>query len=283
VQGCTRDQYRELVQPTDVPKRHALVLEDDNPIAAISLRRRNQYWEPVTYQALPGAIAPATDHSALGRALNALGIEVRVSAGLAADAYDLNARHVFPYEAHQVALKTDYEAHWRQRSTFLRDVRRARKKCADMDVRIDGDGDLEWIVTRWQEMWADNPEQETVATPDRLRFWKAVARGHRRTDEFGINTVQLVLGDKRIAGAVYIRHQDTVIQQCQSRTADYEDSGVGTRTVEASVEWAVSAGLSCLDLGGGEWKKRWGPATATRYAAQFRPLIINSLRRVYPD
>ncbi len=57
--ACTRDHYRMLTQPTAYPKRHALVLERDVPVAVVSLRARGRFWEPVAYQSLPGFVAPA--------------------------------------------------------------------------------------------------------------------------------------------------------------------------------------------------------------------------------
>jgi hypothetical protein len=147
VRGCTREQYRELVLPTNVQKLHALATEGGVPTALISLRRRRSFWEPVAYQCLPGVIAPASDIAALGRALNALSIEVRVSAGLEQEACDLNAPVIYSYDAFEIDLQSDYEAYWhRNKKGQLRAVRRARTSCADMTIRVDAKGDMEWIV-----------------------------------------------------------------------------------------------------------------------------------------
>jgi hypothetical protein len=283
VQNCPRDLYRELVQPTAVPKRHALVSERGVPLALISLRRRKRYWEPVPYGSIPGAIAPATELSALGRALNALGVEVRVPAGLDTSAHKLDASHVYAYDVYQVDLKGDYEAHWRKKK-HLSTVRRARARCADMQCRIDGDGDIEWTIDQWQRMWADAPDQAVVGAEDRTRFFGALAKAPPKETQMRVHTVQLLAGSRRVAGAVHLCRGDTVLFQCIARDLEFEDSWVGTRVIDASIEWAVANGFACFDLAGGAGYKRWwGPPSSFRHGAIFRSPIFNALYRLSPD
>jgi hypothetical protein len=44
---CPHDLYRELLKPTRAQKKHALVLENGQPVALVSLRSCARHWEPV--------------------------------------------------------------------------------------------------------------------------------------------------------------------------------------------------------------------------------------------
>jgi hypothetical protein len=286
VRGCTREQYRELVLPTSVQKLHALATEGGVPTALISLRRRNSYWEPVAYQCLHGVIAPASDTAALGRALNALSIEVRVSAGLGQEACNLNAPLIYSYDAFQIDLQSDYEAYWhRNKKGHLRAVRRARTSCADMTIRVDGEGDMEWIVQNWRLMWERDQAREVVAAEDRLRFWCALQNnGLARDEQFTIHSLQLLADGARVAGAVHIRMGNTAVFQCTARAAEFEQFFVGNRVLDASIEWASSIGCQVFDLGSGDYKKRWGPPGGVQqYGAHFRPKITSIFNKICGD
>lgn len=273
--GCPRDLYRELVKGDSPLKRHALVSEDSIPIAIISLRRRNRYWEPVTYQCIPRAIAPAADHSALGRALNALGLEVHVGAGIGDEIDELKPSQSFSYEWYKINLRENFEAHWHSKRR-MRTINRARSRCAAMERRIDGDGDLEWILEQWREQWRDDPGQEIVATEDRLRFWRAMMAAHDRTP-LKVHTFMLHEGTTRIAGLVFTSLGDTAMIQCGGRNMEFDESYTFAATILGVIEWAVANGFETLDMAGGDWKRYWGPVGGVRHGAIFRPPLINAL------
>jgi hypothetical protein len=274
-EDCSHDMYRELVQPTQVPKQHALVLEHGVPIAQISLRRRKRFWEPVTYQCLPKAIAPATSMSMLGRALNALGTEVHVPAGIGEEIGELNARQSWSYEWYGVDLQGDYEGYWRSKKRMYT-IRRARQRCAEMERRINGEGDLEWIIAQWREQWADDPGQEVVATEDRLRFWGALARS-RDKGRMQLHTLQLLAGNRRVAGLVFTSSDQTVMLQCGGRDPEFDDSYSRAALHLSAIDWAAGNGFRYLDLAGGDWKRHWGPPGGVRHGAIFRSPIIEAL------
>lgn len=287
VSGCDRGQYRLLTQPGEFPKRHALAWENGAPSALISLRRRTTFWEPVTYQALPGVVAPATSPAALGRALAALGVEVRVSAGMTEDARQLNPSVLNEYEICEIDLRSDYEAYWNLHKGWQRRaVQRARKKCAGMETRIDDADDLRWIVAQWQEMWRDDPTREVVAAPDRLRFWQMILGAAAGMNRIGVHAVQLLEGSRRVAGMVLVRSGDKLLFQCTSRDPAYDEVGVGTRVMDASIEWAASTGATTFFLGGGSslgHKQKWAPKNGVRYEAIFRPKVFEYLHRIDPS
>lgn len=280
--GCTRAQYFELMHPASVQKRHAVAMEAGAPTALISVRRRRNYWEPVACQCLPGFIAPAVDDAALGRALNATGLEIRVSFGLGPEAERLGARLSYSYDIRGLTLDDAYEDHWKLHQNWhMRAVKKARRTCEGMEMRIDGDGDLAWILERWTEMWRGDPEEEITATPDRLRFWKAL-QASPAPDGLRVHTVTLSAEGRPVAGAIHTSLGDTITFQCSAREDAYEKQGVGTRVMDASLSWAKEAGFTHFILGSGDYKTRWGPAYGVRYGAVFRPRMMDALYRFDP-
>lgn len=279
-EGVTRELYRKLVAPADPAKRHALVRVNGAPTALISLRRRRVYWEPAPYQCLPNFIAPAIDDAALGRALNALALEVRVASGLNLAPHAMRARRTHDYEVYQADLTGDYGALWSKK--HLSNVRRARERCAGLTHRVDGDGDLRWILDLWRQNWERDVERETVSADDRLRFWGALMAAAPAPGRWRAHTITLLDGDKRIAGAVLLSRGETVSFQCAARDPAHEALSAGTRVLDFAMEWAAQSGFRTFDLGSGDYKKRWAPVGTMRHAAIFRPALTDLLYRVDP-
>jgi hypothetical protein len=282
--GCTRQQYRALLHPTKASKRHALVEHGGVPIALISLRRRMRFWEPVAYQILPNVIAPAVDPVSLGQGLAALGVEVHVPAGLEADVSELGHGQVGAYDVYQIDLTTNYEDHWHKKNQrHLSTIRRARRKCADLEQRIDAPEDLEWIVETWRKQWALDPGQEVSAAEDRVRCWSTLARTSQTSDQWCVHTIQLLAGARRVAGVVLLCRGGVASFQCWARDTHFDNLGAGNRALDVAIEWAAENGYQCFDLGGGSVKHRWGPVGAKRYRVTFRPWAIRPLRWMTPD
>lgn len=279
IPGCDRDLYRELTQPTSVQKRHALATESGRPTALISLRRRRRYWEPVAYQSLSGVIAPTSSPAALGRALHALGVEVRVEAGLDKSVVDLKPRSYWSPDNYRVDLQGDYEALWSR--NHRKNVRKARQRCDEfMRLRVDDVGDLEWCCTQWSRVWESNDAEETVAAEDRLRFWRAFMKRQTADSPIQFHTLHLLDGGRRAAGTVLMCQDGAVLGQCIVRDPEYDGFWVGVRIMQASIEWAASAAYRQFDLGSGQdYKQSWGQPVAGRYGAIFRPLAVSALYR----
>ncbi|MEZ6024066.1 MAG: GNAT family N-acetyltransferase [Hyphomonadaceae bacterium] len=278
---CPHDLYRLLVQPIEATtKRHALVCENGAPIAIISLRRCARYWRPVTYQCLPGGIAPAISTKALGRALAALGIEVTIPAGLDDSVRALKPRYSWSYKWYRIDLREDYEAYWRKKRRQST-IKRARKRCAEMEQRVDGEGDLEWIVEQWREQWKDDPGQEVIATEDRLRLWTALQKGEHK-GALKLHTLQLTQNGRRVAGVVFTSSGDTVMLQCGGRDPEFDDSYSRAATILASIEWAKDHGFAVLNMAGGDYKRLWAPAGGLAYGALFRPELLEMFSWALP-
>jgi CelD/BcsL family acetyltransferase involved in cellulose biosynthesis len=269
---CSHDLYRELLKPTRARKRHALVLENGKPSALVSLRQAGRHWEPVAYQCIPGAIAPAADPAALARALHALGMEVRVPAGLGADVAALEPSDCWAYDCHKIDVAGDYEGYWRERKRLKR-IRRSLRDTKTLRRRIDGAGDLEWIVEQWVEQWRDDPGQEALAGEDRVRVWSALAK--RNDTPLKLHTLMLADGERRASAFVVLCKGDVVSTQCSVRDRAYPDSGTATHVF--AVEWAKAQGFRTLDLGSGVYKRDWGPVGGQRFGAVFRPRVMSAL------
>jgi hypothetical protein len=271
---CPHDLYRELLKPTDAQKRHALVTEHGQPTALISLRHCARHWEPVVYQCMPFAIAPAISTEALAHALNALGMEVRVPAGMGEDMQELHPSDSWAYVWHKIDVQGDYEAHWRSKKRQYT-IRRARKDTAHMQRRVDGEGDLAWIVEQWREQWKDDPGQEVVAADDRLNFWTALTK--RDDIALKVHTLMLMDGERRVSGLVIINKGAVAMIQCGGRDPEFEDAYSAAAVQIFAAEWARSAGFEVLDIAGGPYKRLWGPEGGSRYGAVFRPRVMSAL------
>lgn len=274
--GCPHELYRLLMAPTQAQKRHAMVYEQGELIALISLRKRRSFWEPVSQQCPPAGIAPAKDNAALGRALAALGVEVRAASGLGPDATELNPRHSWDYDVHLLDLTSDYEAYWRERKRMYT-IKRARKSLAQWESRVDGEGDLEWIVERWRQKWADDSNQEVVATDDRIRFWRGFMAA--KTGAVEVHTMQLLADGQRTAGLIFTHEATKTMLQCGGHELAFDKQYCRAACIMAVIDWAVAHKSPALDIAGGE-KRLWAPLGGKRYGAIFRPPTIDLLARI---
>lgn len=279
--GCPHGIYRELLRPTAAIKRHALVCEQGTPLAIISLRKRGAFWEPVTYQCLPFAIAPARDAQVLGRALRALGVEVVVAGGVGDEINVLNSSASWTYDWHKIDLSGDFEAYWRQKKRQYT-ISRARRHLETCEIRVDGEGDLQWIIGKWREQWADDPGREIVASEDRLNLWRVLVGG-RGADQISVHTLMLALEGRRLGGLVFTAWDGVVMAQCGGRDLGLDDGYLAAAFTVALVNWAKANGHASIDMSGGEYKRHWGPPGGQRHGAMFRPPLIQLLRRVQPD
>lgn len=280
--GCTREAYRQLCLPTSYRKRHFVVNDQGEPTALLSVRRRRNFWEPVSYQALPGFIGPARDQQSLGAALRNAGIEISISAGLDSSAGELGANVVYAYDVNVVDLTSDYEAHWHQaKRKQMNSVQKARRKCKNFDIVIDGEGDLEWGLLAWRDMWADDEQGEVCAYPDRLRFWNHIRKqASEHADDFKLHTLCVRDGARVAACVIFLSRGKDLFWQCTSRDKDYNRFGVGTYALDSALQWARDSGFRTVDLaGGGGFKAEWAPRAGQRHGALFRPGPIPFFRK----
>ena len=80
---------------------------------------------------------------------------------------------------------------------------------------------------------------------------------------------------RRAAGLVLLCKGDEVWHQCISRDPAFSDAGTAINLF--AVDWAKARGYRLLDLGGGDYKRDWGPVAGQRYGAVFRPRVMSAL------
>ena len=281
--GCTMDQYKNLVLPTEQIKRHYLMSDADGPTAVVSLRYRNGFWEPVSYQALTGFIAPARSAPDLARALRALGINIRIDAGLEFDSIKLKPDTWRSYDFARIDLRSDYKAHWNlNKKKHKRHITRAEKKCGHMRVVFNDKAHIAWVVQTWRETWAHSSANEVSAATDRLRFWNSLNTEPTRNNELCVQVCMLFEGETPVAGTVNTVMGDVITGQCIATNPDYRKYGAGTYLDYASLERFAADGYRYFDLGGGGgYKELWGPVGGERYGACFRPKIYRKLDWVH--
>lgn len=276
MRGCPHQLYRLLMAPTQAQKCHAMVYERGELIAVISLRKRRSFWEPISQQCPPAGIAPAKDNAALGRALAALGVEVRVVSGLGPEVTELHPRHSWDYEYHLLDLKGDFEEYWRERRRMYT-IKRARKTLAQWECRVDDENDLEWIVEHWRQKWANDSNQEVVATEDRIRFWRGFMAA--RTDGVELHAMQLLADGQRTAGLIFTHEAERTVLQCGSHDPEFDKQYCRAACILATIDWCVAHNSPALDFAGGD-QRLWAPVGGKRYGAIFRPRSIDLLARI---
>lgn len=279
---CSRNAYRQLCLPAECPKKHIVLRENGQVIALLSLRRRKDFWEPVTYQALRGFIAPARDFDAVVQVLHTAGMEISIAAGLGGVANELGAHVVYSFEYHVADLTSDHEEHWmRNKRRHFNSVSKARRKCKNFEVAVDRDGDIEWGLNTWRDMWKDDPEDEVCAFCDRLRLWTALREeASAEPGHYGLRTVSVRDGDRIAACVIFVAHEDKLFWQCTSRDLAYNKHGVGTFALDAALRWAKEQGYKTVDLSGGAgFKADWAPVAGERFGAIIRPAPIRFFRK----
>jgi hypothetical protein len=280
---CTRDQYRMLLRATGVTKRHILATQGGEVVAIVSLRRRANGWEPVSYQSITGYIAPSRNAPILGTVLNAIGLEISLT-GVGTEADQLNATHVHKVEVPQIRLQENFEEFWHLKHNgkkHIHTIRNARRKCEHYEAAIDQPGDLEWVIRQWAHNWRNDPANEIAVTADRLAFYGSLRRSPADPTEMTYHTVTLRDGERTVAGLIHSRIGNTLIYQVTARDKAYAKDAVGIAVLDISAHWAARRGWSRLDLAGtSAFKRLWAPIGAVRHTVTFRPKIISMLNRI---
>jgi hypothetical protein len=264
METCPHDLYRELMLTRGpVEKRIGLILQRDEPIAVVGLRRDGTHWAPVTNWVVPGALFPVAD----GRVVDALthvGLPLFVAwwrhPGPPPESSQFEGLESIP--TRKLTCTGDFEDYWRS-SGLLRDIRRARKKCERLAVVVNAPGAADWTLTNWGRRWAPSGQAEVPDTCDRravARYWEPRGRQY---------TISLLDGDTFAASAVVFAHGREIVGQANYREPAYDKLGVGARILDATHQWAVGEGIEKHDFGGGhDYKSNWAPHDGERW--QFR-------------
>ncbi len=271
--GCPPDIFKELAcHPAEVPKRLGLVLKSGEPLAVLSLRRRKNFWEPVTSMCIPGADLPAAP-GALGDAFRACGLRVSIEE-LYVDPYPLHPTTVHVWDVHLISLQEDYTEFWK-RSKLWRNVAHSRNRTAHMELCVDNAADIDWTIDRWAEIWKTDPEELWTTASD----MKVAARW---LNEQGLAIpITLRENGERVAGMYNIAMGPVLHAMVDARAVDRPTDHTGNRILDVSMEVARDRGFEKYDIGGlVEYKKRWAPAETTRSTVFFEPFLLRAPRSV---
>lgn len=264
MEALSSDTFRMLaMQATVLPKRHAVVLRGDVPMAVLSLRRRQQVWEPVTALAAPTSLLPARPGE-LPRALAHCGLVVSIPE-LFGDPAPYQAGTTVPFDVFAVDLQGDLEAHWRSNG-YWKTIRSIRNRTTALTVRHDGPGDADWVLDQWLANWQDDPQQMGDAAADMRLAWQHMQLAG------DVTTFVLLDGDEVVAGAVNLVREDEIIGLCTARVHDRPNWSLGTRLIDASMTAYRDAGYRRFDLGGwSDYKHRLAPLAGQRHWITMRP------------
>jgi hypothetical protein len=251
-ESCPHDLFRLLAQPRgDLHKRIALVVEADEPVAVIALRRRFDLWESVCDGIVPNAFAAM--RPARWDAAAALGRLVKVNEWAGAPPALAADREIKP--RYRVSTSVDFDALWKRQHN-AESVARARNRCAregGFALEVDGDGAAEWIIENWRDRWAGDRFGEAQIAADAVE----VARFLR--DRGRCHAFRLLHNERPVAGMTMFVSGAVLHFMHSSRDEAYERFGVGTHLFELFFRWAAESPYRVVDLGAGAYKERWAP------------------------
>jgi hypothetical protein len=258
---CSHDLFRVLAtNASPAPKRLALVLDGEDPIAVVALRKRNYHWDLVTEGVVPYAFPPC----AAGReidALHALGLFVWVNEWERPLPRERSVRFVQHEQVFQVSTRTDFDAFWRQRGNMnsVKKARRRSQRFGEVTLEIDAPGAERWTIDGWAQTWADHAWNETVAAPDIAAAAAYLAPRGR------YHAFRLLINGEPAAGLNLFVRGSTLIMMNSARDRRFDRAGAGIHLDELFYRWSGDSAYETVELGGGfEYKQRWADPVHTR-------------------
>jgi len=153
----------------------------------------------------------------------------------------------------------DREAYWR-RGRQWRNVQVARRKCAELTVRVNAPGDAAWVIESWARKWAvDGKAVNDAAVRARIMIAEYL-------EPLGKH-VTIVLSDGRgpLAGGTTLVHGPTLVAGVLYRDPGVGNLPTGVALIDRTFEHGAAAGFLVFDLGGGhDYKSKWAPEEGTR-------------------
>ena len=271
LRGCDHDAIRLLCEESETPKRVALVMFEQNPVALIPLRRRSAPWEVVTTGCLPWALFPATPGHA-ARAISTLGLVVLFQE-CEESISDLSLSTSWVEPRYRLDLSTDFQAYWKS-SSLGKDLRRTRNRTRGLDVRVDEASDINWVVNEWAMRFQDDPHGWHLLATDRIRIFNYLAQQGKTL------TVTLLHEGRPVAGQVALVNDDEVGYGAVARVVDHPIKSLGNRVNEEAVRIAADRGFRYFNFGvGHDYKHRWAPADGDAYGGTVLPPTIRYSRK----
>jgi hypothetical protein len=271
--GFGTDVWRALAEPTDAPKRHAIVSLRGACLAVITLRRRGLRWSTAADLVLAFPIA-ATIPGMLGSALVALGCAVTLNE-VEGDTSEFGSARRQPFDVYTVDLMTDFESHWRD-GGHQSAVDKALARTSGLQFVGDDRDALPWAIDRWGRRWEHDAERMATASDDRRQIWPMLAASGSlavcslRDESGGI-----------VAARVALERDGVLFDQVLERDREHPNQRWASTSLEAASyrHWSTT-GRRLVDLGGyHDYKGRWGPVTTARQTVHIDPWRLTQARR----
>jgi Acetyltransferase (GNAT) domain len=246
--------YRLLVETAAAePLRIVMWTERDSPVGVIAFRPANRIvWEPVTQWVVPGCIG-IVQPGRIAELVERVPFRARI-AWWRVDSPPPQrgyVRSVTRESTHGIPYPYDFEAYWRK-TGILNKVRRARKRCEELELSINAPGAHEWVIRHAEEHW--NLPQGTQLASRLAVASHLLAMG--RYFSYTLNA-----GERIIAGTANIVHRNDIVGHVmyRDRDAEYDKHGIGNFLMDVLFRHAQELHKG-VDLGGSySYKHRWAP------------------------
>ena len=251
---CPPELYRALAQnKTGAQKRTALVTRRGELVAVACMRRRNRHqWQPVTQWITPGIVIPARREDIVP-ALAALRMEVPIGWWRMGELPPTGPmRDVQITYAHRMKPE-GREEFWRKMH-HLKDVKQARRRCADLKLTVNAPGAAEWVIRHSEQKWRAGGEVDS-GVADQILTAEFLTRSGRYF------CLLLSENDEPVAGSTNLLHDDTLTGGTIYRDDSHGNLPTGARLIDAVFDLAAEKGFGCVDLGssGHHYKRVWAP------------------------
>jgi CelD/BcsL family acetyltransferase involved in cellulose biosynthesis len=249
--------------------RVALVERGGEPIAALGLRRDGRMrWRSMTNWLMPGTVGFAREEDVVP-AVRALNVEVALVWFNTRTAPEGAGVHSAPVRANNVMEIAEREAYWHA-NRYIKTIRAARRKCAELTVDTDRSGDAEWVIRQTADKWAERGDRRD---PFAIEANIEIARQLTPLGRFV--TLALRDGETPLAGMTNFISGDTLVAAILFRDESVGALPTGVRIYDEGFEYCARAGLARLDMGTGfPYKKRWAPEAGFTYQFVVSPPLI---------
>lgn len=258
--------------PGSVPKKAALVLDRDTPIALLGLRYRgSSTWEPLPTYILPGFLMVGKQELT-GPVLTKLPTSLQVAwwrmpmEPPSPTLHTVRAFKVLP--THILSVTEDPEVYWRH-SHYLDTARRARRKSAHFRFAVNPPGALRWAIDNWEAKWRGDSASPRADLGDRLAADQFL---QERGQHF---VLALLDGEQLIAAEGCVVDNGDLVSLVTYRRPEYNSYDVGHALAIRIIDWAKQSGFQRYDIGGGDFafKKRFAPAGGQKTQLHICPAI----------
>lgn len=272
---CPTEVYLSVLRRTlSHGGRVAVVERATAPVAVIGLRRDGRFrWRNAADWLMPGFVCAASDGEILP-AFAALRTEVALAWWrMPGPPTHPAIRELYETPVYRIGID-EREDYWRS-TGYLRSIKAARKKCAALQVSVNGPGDAEWVIRSAGQKWSDgHVPADDASVDDKVDLADRLERSGR------FFTLVLRDGDRRLAGTTNIVDGDVGVAGTLYRDDLVGSLPTGVRIIDEVLAYCAREGIAEFDFGGGySYKARWGRPEGSRYELIMAPQLRYRARR----